>query len=57
MSRQTFDFGIDLGTTNSAIALLEGVRARILKNQTDNDITPSAVHFDRQGGVVVGQMA
>lgn len=57
MSRQTFDFGIDLGTTNSAIALLEGVRARILKNGTDNDITPSAVHFDKQGGHVVGQQA
>ena len=57
MSRQTFDFGIDLGTTNSAIALLEGVRARILKNQSDNDITPSAVHFDKQGGVAVGQLA
>lgn len=57
MSRQTFDFGIDLGTTNSAIALLEGVRARILKNQSDNDITTSAVHFDKQGGVVVGQLA
>jgi molecular chaperone DnaK len=57
MSRQTFDFGIDLGTTNSAIALLEGVRARILKNQSDNDITPSAVHYDKQGGVAVGQLA
>jgi molecular chaperone DnaK len=57
MSRQTFDFGIDLGTTNSAIALLEGVRARILKNQADNDITPSAVHYDKQGGIAVGQLA
>jgi molecular chaperone DnaK len=57
MNRQTFDFGIDLGTTNSAIALLEGVKPRILKNQTDNDITPSAVHYDKQGGVVVGQLA
>ena len=57
MSRQTFDFGIDLGTTNSAIALLEGVRARILKNGADNDITPSAVYYDKQGGHAVGQQA
>ena len=43
MSRTTIDFGIDLGTTNSAIAELKGVSTEIIKNNSDGDITPSAV--------------
>jgi molecular chaperone DnaK len=31
MPRQTIDFGIDLGTTNSAIAVMEGVEPQIIK--------------------------
>ena len=48
MSRTTIDFGIDLGTTNSAIAVLKGVTAEIIKNNTDADITPSAVSIDKK---------
>jgi len=48
MSRTTIDFGIDLGTTNSAIAVLEGVTPRIIKNNVDQDITPSAVYIDKK---------
>ena len=38
MSRTTIDFGIDLGTTNSAIAVLKGVKAAVIKSNLDNDI-------------------
>jgi molecular chaperone DnaK len=49
MSRSTIDFGIDLGTTNSAIAVLRGTVPDIIKNNLDNDITPSAVFIDNRG--------
>lgn len=54
MSRTTIDFGIDLGTTNSAIALLKGVSTEIIKNDLQQDITPSAVHFRKNGELLVG---
>ncbi len=57
MSRTTIDFGIDLGTTNSAIAVLKGVATEIIKNNADTDITPSAVSIDKKGAVLVGQRA
>ena len=55
--RSTLDFGIDLGTTNSAIALLKGVAPEIIKNNADADITPSAVSIDKKGATHVGQRA
>lgn len=57
MSRTTIDFGIDLGTTNSAIAVLKGVSTEIIKNNADADITPSAVSIDKKGAMLVGQRA
>lgn len=57
MSRTTIDFGIDLGTTNSAIAVLRGTVPEIIKNNLDNDITPSAVFIDKRGQIQVGQRA
>jgi molecular chaperone DnaK len=57
MNRSTIDFGIDLGTTNSAIAVLEDVAQTIIKNNEDQDTTPSAVHIDRNNQVHVGQRA
>ncbi len=57
MARTTIDFGIDLGTTNSAIAMLNGVKAEIIKNNLDADITPSAVYISRNGSVLVGARA
>lgn len=57
MSRQTIDFGIDLGTTNSAISLLRDVKPEIIKNNDDIDITASAVYIGRSGQVVVGNRA
>jgi molecular chaperone DnaK len=57
MSRTTIDFGIDLGTTNSAIAVLNGVNPEIIKNSDDQDITPSAVFINKQGVLRVGSRA
>lgn len=57
MSRTTIDFGIDLGTTNSAIAVLRGTVADVIKNNLDNDISPSAVFIDKRSQCYVGQRA
>lgn len=57
MSRSTIDFGIDLGTTNSAIAVLNGVEPQIIKNSDDQDVTPSAVFINKQGVLRVGTRA
>lgn len=57
MTRTTIDFGIDLGTTNSAIAVLQDVTSTIIKNNEDQDITPSAVYINAKGVVRVGDGA
>lgn len=57
MLRSTIDYGIDLGTTNSAIALATGPSTEIIKNNLDADTTPSAVHINRAGNLWVGQSA
>jgi molecular chaperone DnaK len=57
MARSTVDFGIDLGTTNSAIAMLVGTEAQIIKNTAQRDTTPSAVYVDRHGRIHVGDRA
>lgn len=57
MARSTIDFGIDLGTTNSAIAVLNGVKADVVKSNLDTDITPSAVYIGKNGNVIVGSKA
>jgi len=57
MTRTTIDFGIDLGTTNSAIARLNGVDTEIIKNNDNADTTPSAVMIDRRDRLYVGDIA
>jgi len=54
MTRSTIDYGIDLGTTNSAVAVLEGTEARVIKNNRQMDYTPSVVWLDPRGSLVVG---
>jgi molecular chaperone DnaK len=54
MTRSTIDFGIDLGTTNSALAVLKGVTTEVIKNNRNNDITPSAVYIGKKGNLEVG---
>ena len=41
--------GIDLGTTNSAIATWDGSTLKLWKSPEQNDVTPSAIYFDRRG--------
>jgi molecular chaperone DnaK len=55
--RDTIDFGIDLGTTTSAIALAEGGVATVIKNNDGWDCTPSAVWIPKPGSVHVGRRA
>ena len=49
--------GIDLGTTNSCVAVMEGSDAKVIENQEGTRTTPSVVGFDEKGGVLVGQVA
>ncbi len=49
--------GIDLGTTNSVVAVMEGARPKVLINSTGNRITPSVVAFTEKGEHLVGQPA
>jgi len=49
--------GIDLGTTNSVVAVMEGGDATIIVNEEGNRITPSCVAFTKDGNVLVGQVA
>ncbi|NUP16625.1 MAG: Hsp70 family protein [Streptomyces sp.] len=55
--RETIDFGIDLGTTNSAIAVAEDDGVRVIKNNDGWDFTPSAVWLPKEGVVHVGRRA
>ncbi len=49
--------GIDLGTTNSVVAVLEGGEPAVIANSEGSRTTPSVVAFARNGDVLVGQSA
>ncbi|RSM79323.1 Hsp70 family protein [Kibdelosporangium aridum] len=57
MARETVDFGIDLGTTNSAIAVSTGSDGTVVRNNMEMDYTPSAVYIGKSGSVFVGKKA
>lgn len=57
MERATIDYGIDLGTTNSVVALFENGDVTIIPDQEGRNMTPSAVHIDAHGRVIVGSAA
>jgi len=49
--------GIDLGTTNSVVAVMEGGQPEVIVNQEGSRITPSVVGFAKDGERLVGQVA
>ncbi len=49
--------GIDLGTTNSVVAIMEGGQPKVLINASGNRVTPSIVAFTEKGERLVGQPA
>lgn len=48
--------GIDLGTTNSCVAVMEGMDAKVITNPEGNRTTPSVVGF-KDGMIIVGEAA
>src|SRR6476659_5392061 len=49
--------GIDLGTTNSVVAVMEGGKPTVITNSEGSRLTPSVVAFTRTGERLVGQLA
>lgn len=57
MARNKIDYGIDLGTTNSAICRMEKGKPTIKKTDLGGDTMPSCVTITKKGGIRVGQTA
>jgi len=55
--RNKIDYGIDLGTTNSAIARIENGVPTIKKSDTLKDTFPSCIHFNKKKDIIVGDSA
>lgn len=49
--------GIDPGTTNSCVAIMDGTQARVLENAEGDRTTPSIIAYTRDGETLVGQPA
>lgn len=49
--------GIDLGTTNSCVAILDGDTARVIENAEGDRTTPSIIAYTDDGEILVGQPA
>lgn len=55
--RNKIDYGIDLGTTNSAIARMENGVPTIKKSDTGEDTLPSCIHFNKRKDILAGRTA
>ena len=53
----SFDIGIDLGTTNSVVAVMEGGKPEVIPNAEGQRTTPSVVAYTKKGDLLVGQIA
>ena len=57
MARIKIDYGIDLGTTNSAIAKMQNGTPKIIRSDKSKDIIPSCVGFNKKKSILVGDSA
>lgn len=57
MSKTTTIIGIDLGTTNSCVAIMDGARPKVVENAEGDRTTPSIVAFAKDNEVLVGASA
>lgn len=57
MAKGSKIIGIDLGTTNSCVAVMEGSEPKVITNQEGARTTPSVVAFTKSGEILVGQTA
>lgn len=57
MSKKQKIIGIDLGTTNSCVAIMEGSEPKIITNQEGARTTPSVVAYTKDGEILCGQVA
>jgi molecular chaperone DnaK len=55
--RTKIDYGIDLGTTNSAIARMQNGEAKIIKSDFQEDTLPSCVNFNKKQTILAGKSA
>ncbi|HUH36803.1 MAG TPA: Hsp70 family protein, partial [Spongiibacteraceae bacterium] len=49
--------GIDLGTTNSCVAVMDGKQAKVIENAEGGRTTPSIIAYTDDGEILVGQSA
>ncbi len=49
--------GIDLGTTNSCVSIMEGTQPKVIENSEGARTTPSVVSFDEEKSRLIGQPA
>ena len=57
MLHKNIVLGIDLGTTNSAVAIIVNSRAELVRTSEATSVLPSVVHFARDGTIIVGEEA
>jgi molecular chaperone DnaK len=57
VGRNTIDYGIDLGTTNSVVAVLTGTQTEVIGREDGSVTTPSAIYFDKRGHIYTGAKA